>query len=118
MIRVRWELEEAVALMDLYFRYGATLSVPSDELLKLSQIYRNRANILGLNVDDKFRNLSGMKMQLGCIHYVVTGGKEGMSGASNLFYKTYDLYKNNPCEFQNVCKKFYAAYERNDISIH
>ena len=42
MIRVRWELEEAVALMDLYFRYGATLSVPNDELLKLSQIYRNR----------------------------------------------------------------------------
>lgn len=69
MIRVRWELEEAVALMDLYFRYGATLSVPNDELLKLSQIYRNRANILGLNVDDKFRNLSGMKMQLGCIFF-------------------------------------------------
>ena len=111
-------MEEAVALMDLYFRCGATLSVPNDELLKLSQIYRNRANILGLAVDDKFRNLSGMKMQLGCIHYVVTDGKEGMSGASNLFYKTYDLYKNNPCEFQNVCKKFYAAYERNDISIH
>ena len=63
MIRVRWELEEAVALMNLYFRYGATLGVPNDELLKLSQIYRNRANILGLNVDDKFRNLSGMKMQ-------------------------------------------------------
>ena len=56
MIRVRWELEEAVALMNLYFRYGATLGVPNDELLKLSQIYRNRANILGLNVDDKFRN--------------------------------------------------------------
>lgn len=52
MIRVRWELEEAVALMNLYFRYGATLGVPNDELLKLSQIYRNRANILGLNVDD------------------------------------------------------------------
>ena len=67
MIRVRWELEEAVALMNLYFRYGATLGVPNDDLLKLSQIYRNRANILGLNVDDKFRNLSGMKMQLGCI---------------------------------------------------
>lgn len=93
-----------------YFRYGATLSVPNDELLKLSQIYRNRANILGLNVDDKFRNLSGMKIQLGCIHYVVTGGKEGMSGASSLFYKTYDLYKHNPCEFQNICKSFYEKY--------
>ncbi len=106
MIRVRWELEEAVALMDLYFRYGATLSVPNDELLKLSQIYRNRANILGLNVDDKFRNLSGMKMQLGCIHYVVTGGKEGMSGASNLFYKTYDLYKTIHVSFKMFAKNF------------
>ena len=112
MIRVRWELEEAVALMNLYFRYGATLGVPNDELLKLSQIYRNRANILGLNVDDKFRNLSGMKMQLGCIHYVVTGGKEGMSGASNLFYKTYDLYKNEPTRFQSICDDFYKHWLR------
>lgn len=111
MIRVRWELEEAVALMDLYFRCGATLSVPNDELLKLSQIYRDRANILGLNVDDKFRNLSGMKMQLGCIHYVVTDGKEGMSGASKLFYQTYDLYKNNPENFQKICKHFYDKYQ-------
>lgn len=110
MIRVRWELEEAVALMDLYFGCGATLSVPNDELLKLSQIYRNRANILGLDVDDKFRNLSGMKMQLGCIHYVVTDGKEGMSGASKLFYQTYDLYKNNPENFQKICNHFYDKY--------
>ena len=91
MIRVRWELEEAVALMNLYFRYGATLGVPNDELLKLSQIYRNRANILGLNV--------------------VTGGKEGMSGASNLFYKTYDLYKNEPTRFQSICDDFYKKYQ-------
>ena len=111
MIRVRWELEEAVALMDLYFRYGATLSVPNDELLKLSQIYRKRANILGLNVDDKFRNLSGMKMQLGCIHYVVTGGKEGMSGASQLFYQAYDLYKNNQENFQKIRDHFYDKYQ-------
>ena len=64
-----------------------------------------------LNVDDKFRNLSGMKMQLGCIHYVVTGGKEGMSGASNLFYKTYDLYKNEPTRFQSICDDFYKKYQ-------
>lgn len=111
MIRVRWELEEAVALMDLYFRYGATLSVPNDELLKLSQIYRKRANILVLNVDDKFRNLSGMKMQLGCIHYVVTGGKEGMSGASKLFYQAYDLYKNNQENFKKIRDHFYDKYQ-------
>ena len=110
MIRVRWELEEAVALMDLYFRCGATLSVPNDELLKLSQIYRDRANILGLNVDDKFRNLSGMKMQLGCIHYVVTEGKSGLSGASSLFYKTYELFKNEPTRFRKIADDFHEKY--------
>lgn len=111
MIRVPWKLEEAVALMDLYFRNGATLSVSNDELLGLSQIYQNRANALGIHVDGKFRNLSGMKMQLGCIHYVVTGGKEGMSGASKLFYQTYDLYKNNQENFQKIRDHFYDKYQ-------
>ena len=37
--------------------------------------------------------------------------KEGMSGASNLFYKTYDLYKNNPCKFQNICDEFFDEYK-------
>ena len=97
--------------MDLYFRYGKTLSVPQDELLRLSQLYRNRANVLGLHVDDKFRNLSGMQMQLACIHYVVTDGKEGMSGASKLFYQTYDLYQKEPEKFQKICEEFYNKYQ-------
>lgn len=44
------------------------------------------------------------------IHYVVTDGKEGMSGASKLFYQTYDLYKNNPENFQKICNHFYDKY--------
>lgn len=32
MIRVRWELEEAVALVDLYFKNGASLSIPEEKL--------------------------------------------------------------------------------------
>ena len=110
MIRVPWELEEAVVLMDLYFKHGSTLSIPNDELLNLSNLYRNRATMLGIHVDDKFRNLSGMKMQLGCIHYVVTGGKEGMSGASRLFYQTYDLYRDDPKLFKYICNEFYDKY--------
>ena len=111
MIRVRWQLEEAVALMDVYFRYGGTLRIPEDELLHLSRLYQNRARILGLRVDEKFRNLAGMQMQMGCIHYVVTDGKEGFSAASKLFYQTYELYKNRPDEFQKICDEFHRKYE-------
>lgn len=111
MKRVRWELEEAVALMDVYFRYGGTLKIPENELLHLSQLYRNRAKILGLQVDEKFRNLAGMQMQIGCIHYVVTDGKEGLSAASRLLYQTYELYKNRPDDFRKICDEFHRKYE-------
>ena len=33
-----------------------------------------------------------------------------MSGASKLFYQTYDLYKNSPENFQKICNHFYDKY--------
>ena len=110
MIRVRWELEEAVALFDLYFKNGASLSIPEEELLEISKAYHNRANQLGLVVDDKFRNLNGLKMQIGCIHYVVTEGRSGLSGASSLFYKTYDLFRSDPVRFREIADSFHKRY--------
>ena len=78
-------MEEAVALFDFYLKNGASLSIPEEKLSEISKAYRNRANQLGLVVDEKFRNLNGLKMQIGCIRYVVTEGKNGLSGASQLF---------------------------------
>ena len=49
-------------------------------------------------------------MQLGCIHYVVTSGKEGMSNASKLFYDTYELYKKDAGMFQRILEEFYRKY--------
>ena len=92
VIKVKWELEEAVALFDLYFRFGRCLNVPKDEIKNLSFIYIKRAKRLGLHIDDKFRNEAGLSIQLACVHYVVTNGAEGMSNASKLFYDTYKLY--------------------------
>ena len=110
MNRVKWELEEAVALFDLYLKNGASLSVPEEKLLEISKAYRKRAEQMKLPIDEKFRNLNGLKMQIGCIHFVVTGGQSGLSGASHLFYRTYDLYKEDPIEFQKLADDFYEKY--------
>lgn len=110
MIRVQWELEEAVALFDVYFKNGASLSIPEEKLSEISKAYHNRANQLGLAVDEKFRNLNGLKMQIGCIHYVVTQGKSGLSGASSLFYKTYELFRNEPARFRKIADDFHEKY--------
>lgn len=110
MIRVPWDLEEAVALYDLYFRNGKSISPPMKELQQLSEQLNRRARILGIRVDEKFRNISGLKMQLGCIRYVATDGKQGMSNANKLFYKTFDLYKNDPEQYNSILRKFREKY--------
>lgn len=110
MIKVHWDLEEAVALFDIYLKNGGHLSIPEDILVKLRNMYIKRAHDNGIIIDEKFRNLSGLKMQLGCIHYVVTDGKEGMSNASKLFYDTYELYKNDAEKFSQILKEFYIKY--------
>ncbi len=108
MIRVKWAEEEAIALFDLYFREG--MNAPIEQIVHLSQIYRKRADDLGLVIDEKFRNVSGLKMQLACIHYVVTEGREGMPNASKLFYKTYELYLQNQERYQAILRSFYKKY--------
>ena len=110
MTKVRWELEEAVALFDIYFNNGGNLNVSEDVLTHLTDMYIKRANDKGILLDEKFRNISGLRMQLGCIHYVVTSGKEGMSNASKLFYDTYELYTNEPAEFRQILNEFYKKY--------
>lgn len=110
MLRVRWDIEEAVALFDLYFRNLENRNISIEELERLSAMYYRRAIELKINTDEKFRNISGLRMQLGCIHYVVTEGKAGMSGASKLFYDTYELYKKEPEVFRDILTDFYRKY--------
>ncbi len=110
MIKVLWELDEAVALLDLYIKNGKVLQVPDAQLIKLGEIYKKRAQQRGITTDDKFRNLAGLRMQIGCIHYVVTDGKEGLARAAKVFYEAYDLYKKNPVQFQAILDTFYKTY--------
>ena len=106
MIRVPWDLEEAVALFDLYFRLVEGMDDPQMEIEALSGVYSRRAEFLGVQKDEKFRNISGLKKQLACIHYIVTDGQAGMSNGSKLFYETYHLYRNDRAIFNRILNEF------------
>lgn len=111
MIKVCWTLEEAIVLFDLYFQNGFDPKVSDEKLMEVSCLYRNRAQKLDLLVDSKFRNLPGLRMQLECVHYVVTDGKEGLPNASQVFYQTWSLYKTEPERFGQILKQFYEDYD-------
>lgn len=51
MIKVKWELEEAVALFDVYFNNAGSLNVSEDILTHLTEMYIKRANIKGILID-------------------------------------------------------------------
>lgn len=110
MKRIKWEREESVALMNLYFSSGAKLPVEQDEVANLSKVFSKRAHMLGYEIDEKYRNINGLNMQLACIHYVVTEGREGFYSASKMFYNTYDLYKNNKPIFDTILAEFNKKY--------
>lgn len=110
MKRIQWGEDEAVALYNLYFKYGETGTAPAEELECLTNACIKRANLLELNPDSKFRNRAGLSMQLACIHYVVTGGDAGLSSASKLFYETYNLYKDNRAAYDAILIQFTADY--------
>ena len=114
MFRVKWDVEEAVALFDLYFRLPHNPSLKRDQIRSLSLDYSNRARILGISIDEKFRNEAGLAMQLSCIQYVVTNGAYGLSGASKLFYQTYALYNENPQMFSRILEEFNRKYHSPD----
>lgn len=111
MAKIYWELEEAVALIDLYIQNGSMPNISDEKLAELSCIYSKRAQKLGFPANSKFRNLAGLRMQLSCIHYVVTGGREGMSNASQVFYQAWALFKSKPDNFRQTLNRFYSLYD-------
>ena len=64
-----------------------------------------------ISYDEKFRNITGLRMQLGCIEYVVTDGKSGLQNAARIFNDAYDLFQENRPKYYLILSEFYKKYQ-------
>ena len=111
MIKVNWDVEEFVALIDVYRRsHGKSSAQIENELKDLSRKLVNRAEILGIAHDEKFRNLNGMKLMFQNVVYIATNGKTGMSCTSAGMKKTYALLQSSPESFELILDEFNRRY--------
>ena len=111
MIRVLWQLEEVVALVDLYNRTVNLDKVTRDiEIEKLSVLLNKRSDILGIIRDDKFRNIAGISMMYENVRYVATNGEKGLSAVNKLIYEVWDMSKNNLELFNKLCREINEKY--------
>lgn len=62
-------------------------------------------------MDEKFRNIAGLNMQLAGNHYVVTDGEEGLANAGKIFYEANDLYEHDREQYEKVLESFYEKYD-------
>ena len=108
--RIKWTLEEAIALYDIYFKADRNISIDNNTFQQLSNIMQYRAKKLNIKVDEKYRNITGLSMQIKCIHFIVTNGENGLSNASKVFYDTYNIYKTEPNKFYAILNQFYEKY--------
>lgn len=107
-----WQLEETIMLIELYFK---TLNLSAEqaqkEIEKLSALLRNRAVILQKTIDERYRNISGVKLQLESIRYLTSNGKEGIDCPSKASVSALQLYKQMPEIFSQLSKEFYERYQ-------
>ena len=111
MIKIDWDVEELVALIDIYRNsHQKSASQIEEELLALSHALICRAHILGIEHDEKFRNLNGMKIMFQNVAYIATGGRKGMSSVSSSMQKVYGLLSNAPEVFELILNEFRKHY--------
>lgn len=111
MKRVDWSVEEMVAMVDLYYKYKDSPNLALKKaLLLLSQKLNKRADIFGIEHDEKFRNYNGMKMIFENIRYIDTSGEKGLSCTSQLMQGVVDLYHNNSYIFNKIISEFNIKY--------
>ena len=97
---MNWEFDEEILLIDLYNNSIFHTDSENDSAISaLSILLRNRAAKLGYVVDEKFRNIAGVKMKLHNIEYIVTDGSRGLSAFSEMDQAIYQYSQKCPQEF-------------------
>lgn len=111
MKRIKWEYEEMVAMVDLYYNFeNGTKDNLESELKKLSEKLQKRADSEKIQHDEKYRNLNGLRMIYENIRYVDTNGMKGLSSASQLVYDIVRLYNEDRERFRETLEEFNSQY--------
>lgn len=76
-----------------------------DATHELSEKLRQIAIDNGDTIDEKYRNVGGVSLQMSCMEYLLTDGNQGMNKAGNNFKSTVQIYQENPDVFRAILNK-------------
>ena len=107
----KWDLEEWIVLVKVYFENKEkTRSELVEVLAPLSSMLVRRADALGIEHDDKYRNINGLAMQFDRVKYMDTKGEKGLSAFSELAEAAIEMYHTDRDGFEILAEKCWTKY--------
>ena len=106
-IRIPWDNCEAAYLLFELIRV-LNNEIPRNESIQLiSNVLRRRAVLRGIAIDDVFRNINGINLQMSIMEYIYTEGKHGLKKPSmpKAFQYVVELYKFDKNKFEQLTKE-------------
>lgn len=76
--RVPWDMSEAVIMLNALIAAREGRISRKDAIESVSSELRARAKRNGIEVDDIFRNVNGIKLQMSTMEYILTNGEKGI----------------------------------------
>lgn len=111
----KWDREEVVFLVTEYFKTKTmTKSDRDNSIENMSKVLRNHAKKINLKIDDRYRNITGIRMKFGNLKpldpEMTDQGLVGLQNASKLDREVVSEYLKNPkkiiVEADEISKKY------------
>lgn len=100
-VRVPWDKYETALLIEAFWKIENDKQSRSVVLQELSDSLRKKAVNQGIAIDDTFRNLNGMQMQLSCIAVAFYPNRPAMHKTA-IMEEMADLYKKDRATFNLI----------------
>lgn len=101
-LRVPWDKQETALLIDAYLRVKNKELSQQEAIKEVSSLLRRRAILSGMEIDDVFRNVNGITMQMKIIGGLVDDRPSSLHSATKMFNDMVALYKSNPAAFYEI----------------
>lgn len=105
--RVPWDMSEAVIMLNALISAREGRMSRKDAIEAVSSELRARAKRNGIEVDDIFRNVNGITLQMSTMEYILTDGEKGMkkSSMSKLFQDVVAMYRNDRATYEKTLRE-------------
>ena len=103
--RISWNLHEAAILLQGLLDIRKQKIQRAEAVANISVQLRLLAEQNGYTVDEKFRNISGISLQMAHLEYALTSGKEGLRPAYKWQYDIIEIFKKKPERYKNLLKE-------------